>query len=157
VGDYTFTVHVDAPPEVAFALWTDLDRMSEWIEGITRVTDVSGPPDQAGSTFTVWFGRMASPTRVLAAERPRRIRSRFGNRMLRGEMEATFEPAAGGTALTQRFRTEGLIPAISARVFATGSWRGSFKGELATFARLAAEESARRTATTASEGAPTSD
>ena len=74
--------------------------MHEWIGSLTRVTDVSGPPGQAGSTYTVWFGRMASPTRILEAERPRRIRSRFGNRMLRGETEATFEPADGGTSLT---------------------------------------------------------
>ena len=126
--------------------------MHEWIGGLTRVTDVSGPPGQAGSTYTVWFGRMASPTRILEAERPRRIRSRFGNRMLRGETEATFEPADGGTSLTQRFRTEGVVPAIAARIFATGSWRGSFRGELATFARLAERDAVRRSASEESGG-----
>jgi type II secretory pathway component PulF len=57
-------------------------------------------------------------------------------------MEATFEPSGEGTNLTQRFRTEGLIPAIAARIFATGSYRGSLRGELATFARLAEREAA---------------
>ena len=142
MGDYSFTVHIDAPPESVFELWTDLDRLHEWIEGLTRVTDVSGPSDQAGTTYTVWFGRMRSPTRILEAERPRRIKSRFGSSLLRGETEATFEPDAGGTSLTQRFRTEGLVPAIAARIFATGSWRGSFRGELATFAKLAEREAA---------------
>lgn len=145
VGTYVFAVHIDAPREVVFDLWTDLDRMHEWIEGVTRVTDVSGPPGEAGSTYTVWFGRMASPTRVLEAERPLRIRSRFGNRMLRGESAVVFETEDGGTSLTQRFRTEGLVPAISARIFATGSWRGSFRGELATFARIAEQEAVTRT------------
>jgi uncharacterized protein YndB with AHSA1/START domain len=142
VGDYTFRVHVAAPPETVFALWTDLDRLREWTGGVTRVSDVSGPVDEAGTTYTVWFGRMRSPTRVLEVERPRRIRSRFGNAVLRGETEVTFEPDGDGTALTQRFRTEGLIPAIAARIFATGSWRGSFRGELATFAKLAEREAA---------------
>lgn len=142
MGDYSFTVHIAAPPEAVFDLWTDLDRLHEWIGGVTRVTDVSGPSDQAGTTYTVWFGRMRSPTSILEAERPRWIRSRFGNPVLRGETEASFEPEGEGTSLTQRFRTEGRIPAIAARVFATGSWRGSFRGELATFAKLAEQGAA---------------
>ena len=154
MGEYTFTVHVAAPPETVFALWTDLDRLHEWTGGVTRVTDVSGPSGQAGTTYTVWFGRMRSPTRILDAERPTRIRSRFGSAVLRGETEALFEPEGDGTSLTQRFRTEGLIPAIAARIFATGSWRGSFRGELATFAKLAEREAA---GSHSPSGAPPSD
>jgi type II secretory pathway component PulF len=85
---------------------------------------------------------MRSPTRILDVEPPQRIRSRFGNAVLRGETEAMFEPEGDGTSLTQRFRTEGLIPAIAARTFATGSWRGSFRGELSTFAKLAERDAA---------------
>ena len=29
MGEYTFTVHVAAPPETVFALWTDLDRLQD--------------------------------------------------------------------------------------------------------------------------------
>ena len=142
MGEYSFTVHVEAPPEAVYGLFTDPDRMHEWIGGITRVTDISGPPGQAGSSYTAWFGRMRSPTQILEAEPPRRILGRFGNRLLRGEMEATFEVEGDGTSLTQRFRTEGAIPAIMARIFATGSWRGSFRGELATFVTIAEREAA---------------
>ena len=137
MGTYRFSVRVAAPPEHVFDLWTNLERMHEWIEGVTRVTDVTGPLDRVGTRYTVWFGRMASPSEVLEVERPHRIRSRFGNRLLRGENEATFEADGSGTVLTQQFRTQGLIPAIAARIFATGSYRGSFRGELAEFARLA--------------------
>ena len=80
---------------------------------------------------------MRSPAQVLDVERPRSIRTRFGNRMLRGETAVRFEPDGGGTRLTQEFRTEGLVPAIMARIFATGSYRGSFRGELAAFAHIA--------------------
>jgi hypothetical protein len=45
--------------------------------------------------------------------------------------------------LTQRFETEGIISALAARVFATGSYKGSFRGELATFARLPEAEAGR--------------
>ena len=142
---FGFRISIAAPPELVFELWTDLDRMAEWIGGLSRITDVTGPVDQAGTRYVAWFGGMASPTEVLEVERPHRIRTRFGNRFLRGVTEATFEPEDGGTRLTQRFETEGLIPALVARIFATGSYRGSFRGDLATFARLA-ERAARERA-----------
>jgi uncharacterized protein YndB with AHSA1/START domain len=140
VGVYRFSRLVAAPPEQVFDLWTNLDRVHEWVGGVTKVSDVRGPLDRAGTRYTVWFGRTASPTVVLEAERPRVFATRFGNWLLRGESRATFEPADAGTRLTQEFVTEGLIPSIMARIFATGSWRGSFRGELAAFARIAERE-----------------
>jgi uncharacterized protein YndB with AHSA1/START domain len=147
MGRYEFSVRIAAPPDRVFDLWTDLDRMKEWVGGVTNVTDVSGPLDRAGTRYTVWFGRMRSPTEVIAVDRPRMIRTRFGNRVLRGQTLATFEPEDDGTLLTQAFQTEGLIPALVARIFASGSYKGSFRGELDDFARLAERE-----AGTASDG-----
>jgi uncharacterized protein YndB with AHSA1/START domain len=140
MGTYQFTVRIAAPPDRVFDLWTDLDRMKEWVGGVTKVTDISGPLDRAGTSYTVWFGGMRSPTEVIEVDRPRMIRTRFGNRVLRGQTLATFEPEDAGTRLTQEFRTEGLIPALMARIFASGSYKGSFRGELDDFARLAERE-----------------
>ncbi len=140
MAHYRFSVDIAAPIEQVFDLWTNLDRLHEWTGGVSKVTDVTGPVDRAGTRYTVWFGRMGSPSEVLEAERPRRIRTRFGNRILRGETLATFAPTATGTHLTQEFRTIGLIPAISARIFAMGSYKGSFRGELQEFARIAERE-----------------
>ena len=83
------------------------------------------------------FGRTRSPTQVLEADRPRRFVVHFGNWILRGRNSATFEPDDGGTLITVRLDTEGVVPGIMARIFSLGSWRGSFRGELAHFARLA--------------------
>ena len=140
MAHYRFTVDIAAPVEQVFDLWTNLERVHGWIGGISKVTDVTGPPDQAGTRYTIWFGSMRSPSEILEVERPRRLRTRFGNRMLRGETRVTFEPTETDTRLTQEFRTEGLIPAISARIFATGSYKGSFRGELAEFVRIAERE-----------------
>ena len=139
---HELSTFIAASPERVFDLWTDLDRMREWVGGVTHVSDVSGPVDRAGTTYVVWFGRMASRTQVLDAERPRRFRTRFGNRILRGTSEATFEPVGAGTQLTQRMRTEGLISAVMGRIFAMGSYQGSFRGELAKFASIAEREAA---------------
>jgi uncharacterized protein YndB with AHSA1/START domain len=140
---YRFSLHVAAPPEQVFDLWTDVGRTREWVEGVTRVTGVTGPPTRVGTRFTVWFGPMRSPTEVLEVERPRVFRTRFGSLLLRGEDRATFEPEGAGTRLTQQFTIRGLIPSVMARIFAIGSYKGSFRGELATFARLAEQETRR--------------
>lgn len=136
MATYRVSTFVAAPPERVFATWTDLDRLHEWIEGVSRVTDRVGPTDQAGSRYTEWFGRMASPTEVLAVERPRHIRTRFGNPILKGESDVTFEAEGGGTRIHQVFVTRGVVAAIFGRLFAMGSYRGSFRGELETFREL---------------------
>ena len=126
-----------APPERVFDLWTNLDRKKEWVGGVTKVTDVTGPTSQVGTRYTVWFGGMRSQSEVLEVERPWRYRTRFGNWLLRGENSTTFEEEGAGTRVVEEFRSDGLIAGIAARVFATGSYRGSFQGELNAFARIA--------------------
>ena len=143
MATYRFAVDIAAPREQVFALWTDLERMAEWVGGVKDVVDVSGPIDQAGTTYTVRFGSWAtSPTTVIAAERPSRLATRFGNTYLRGENDTTFEDIGGATRLMQEFRIEGLLPRIMARIFATGSYKGSFRGELNHFKEICEREAA---------------
>jgi uncharacterized protein YndB with AHSA1/START domain len=137
MGTYRLSVQVMAPPDRVFDLWTDLDRMKEWVGGVTKVTDVTGPTSNAGTRYTVWFGGMRSQTEVLEVERPWRYRTRFGNWLLRGENSTTFEAEGAGTRVVEEFRPEGLIAGIAARIFALGSYRGSFQGELNEFAKIA--------------------
>jgi uncharacterized protein YndB with AHSA1/START domain len=140
VARYTIITHVEAPPEHVFALWTNLERMGEWVGGVTAVSDVSGSVEQPGTTYVVHFGPMKSPTEVLEVERPRLFATKFGNWILRGRSSARFEPDVDGTRITQTFETVGLIPAISSWVFSRGSYEGSFRGELEKFARIAERE-----------------
>ncbi len=35
VARYTISTQVAAPPEQVFALWTNLERMGEWVGGVT--------------------------------------------------------------------------------------------------------------------------
>jgi len=140
VARYIISTHVAAPPEQVFGLWTDLERMGEWVGGVTGVSDVSGPVDQVGTTYIVHFGPMKSPTEILEVDRPRVFATRFGNWLLRGRSSATFESDGDGTRVTQSFETVGLISAISSWVFSRGSYEGSFRGELEKFARLAERE-----------------
>ena len=136
MAHYTFSIHVDASPEHVFALWTDLQRMGEWVSGVTSVTDISGPVDRVGTTYVVHFGPVKSHTQVLEADPPRRFATRFGSWVLRGRSSATFEPDGGGTRVTQDFETVGRISAISSWLFSRGSYEGSFRGELEKFGRI---------------------
>jgi hypothetical protein len=63
-------------------------------------------------------------------DRPRLVRTRLGSWLLRGVEQATFEDHGDGTRLTHEFWTNGIIPAVMARIFAFGSYKGSFLGEL---------------------------
>ena len=137
---FRLSTHVAAPIEGVFALWTDLDRMTEWVGGVTKVTDVSGPVARAGTTWTTWFGRMRSHTEVIEADPPHRLRTRFGNAILRGENVAVFTAEGDGTRIDQEFRTEGLVAAVAGWLFSRGSYNGSFQGELNQFARIAERE-----------------
>ena len=140
MASFRMTVDIDAPQERVFDLWTDLDRMAEWVGGVTGVTDVTGPVDQAGTRYVVRFGRMSSPTEVLVADRPSRFQTRFGNRILRGEAETTFEEVDGRTRLVEAFEIQGFIPNLTARVFGTGSYKGSFRGKLNAFKAIVERE-----------------
>lgn len=142
MANYSVSLFIAAPPARVFDTFMNLERMPEWVRGVTAVTDVTGPVDQPGTRYTVHFGPMSSPTEILEVERPRHVRTRFGNALLKGESSARFERELGGTRLTQEFRTRGIVSAIMARIFATGSYKGSFRGELETLRQLILEDEA---------------
>ncbi len=143
MAGHQVTTFIAAPPDRVFALWMDLERMKEWVGGVTRVSDVTGPIDQPGTRYTVWFGPLKSPTEIVEVERPHHVRTRFGSVILKGESEMWLTPEVAGTRLTQTFRTRGFVSAITGRIFAAGSYKGSFQGELEEFRRIVEREAAR--------------
>ena len=146
MAEHRLSIDIAATPEQVFGLFMDLDRMTEWVGGVTRVTDRTGPIDVAGTRYTVHFGPMKSPTEILEVERPHHVRTRFGNIILKGESDVRFEPIPDGTRLTQIFRTRGVISAVTGRLFAAGSYKGSFEGELQEFRRIVERETGGRPA-----------
>jgi hypothetical protein len=117
------------------------------------VTDVTGPVDRAGTTYTTWFGSMASRTEVLEAEGPHLFHSRFSGRILSGENRSVLESEGTATRLSEEFRIGGgIAAAVFGRIFATGSYRGSFQGELNEFAKLAEREALARGAVAPGSG-----
>ena len=140
MAQHHVSIDIAASPDRVFSTFMDLDRMVEWVGGVTRVTDVTGPIDVAGTRYTVHFGPMKSPTEILEVDRPHHVRTRFGNLILKGESDVRFEVIREGTRLTQVFRTRGFVSAITGRLFAAGSYEGSFKGELEKFRTIVERE-----------------
>jgi uncharacterized protein YndB with AHSA1/START domain len=149
MGRYHYTVDVDAPQQLVYELWTDLDLMKTWVGGVSSVSAPSGPMDQPGTHYTVFFGKAGSRTEILEVEPPRLFMTRFGTAWLRGTNRSEFLPAGQHgerTSITQTFVTEGFLPGIFGWIFGHGSYRGSFLGELRHFGRIAEAEAAKRRA-----------
>lgn len=140
MGRYSFAVDIAASREQVFALWTNLERLAEWTEGATRVSDATGPSDQPGSRYRIWTGGFSTTAEVVAAERPVYIRTRIKAGSITVETSATFEARDGGTRLRQSFTSRGIKSAIWARILSLGSYPGSFRAELLEFARVAKAE-----------------
>lgn len=115
MGHHRFSGHVNASREQVFDLWVNPDRIKEWIVSLTRITDVTGPTDEAGTRYTAWFGRSKSPTKVLDADRPRLIRTPFRQWSAGRHDPDDLRREDGGTLLTEAFSTEGFIPGIAGR------------------------------------------
>lgn len=133
---HSFAVDISAPPETVYDIWVDPVRMPEWTEGLTRVTDVTGEPGRAGTCYTAWFGRAAAAAEVVVGERPARFAWRVRLGPLAAEFDSRFEPSGSGTRMIETVRTRGLVGWLWNRVLSTGRYRGSFRGELETFARI---------------------
>jgi hypothetical protein len=96
-----------------------------------------------GSRYVLWFRLGPVRHEVLALDLPRPTighLTRLGGRIRRGEMRVTFEPDDGGSRVTLEVSPEGLLPEIAARLLAFGFYRGSFRSQLRSFARIAERE-----------------
>ena len=70
--------HIDAPPEVAWALGRDPNRIPEWNTTTVSVKDVSGPLDRQGATYTAVSKIAGRPLEVHWQDRAGRPRPHGG-------------------------------------------------------------------------------
>jgi Activator of Hsp90 ATPase homolog 1-like protein len=137
---YAYTADVNVPRYFLYDLWTDPERMPEWVNGLTRVTDVSGLPGVAGTKYRFWYGSMDERVEVEAAEFPLyvRTRSRFGT--IKVETAMAFEQTNAGTRLRLAWVARGIKARIWARVVSMGDYRWTFRADLERFVALAERE-----------------
>ena len=93
MGERQVSVVIKAPPELVFGLYTDAERVREWLSGVREVRTV-GPTDQPG-------GRAVMVYRVAGGPIGRVFDSRVGDEMVttnRGDLarlKALAEEQAG--------------------------------------------------------------
>ena len=147
MGRHTNSQHIDAPPEVAFDLWTNLDRQREWIGGVTDVVDVTGPAGRRRDDLHGDVRPHEEPNAGPGGRAPATLRGPFRQLDPPWPEQRDVRARRRRNAHHRPPGHRGLFPAIMAWIFSLGSWKGSFRGELAHFARLA-EIDARRASRT---------
>ena len=149
-------VRIDLPGQVstAEALWYDVSRWPNFIDGIHHVRKVDGDWPRTGAVVQ-W--QSTPDGRGLVLERVTHFEVRSGQTVeiedprITGEQTVSFAPAEGGCSLTLELRyrlkdTHVLTPVVDAlfvrRAFADAARRtlGRFKRELAGDLALAREE-----------------
>jgi uncharacterized protein YndB with AHSA1/START domain len=141
---FAFAVDIDAPREHVFDLWADLDRLTDWTDGLTRVADATGPSDQAGTKYRLFFGGLDQRVEVLAAERPYyyRTKASFGTSKI--ETAVTFEDIDGTTRMREAIHARGFRTRLWASLLSRGTFRGSFRRELERFAQAVERDELNR-------------
>lgn len=142
MGSYSYAIWIAAPPESVYDLATDLDRVGEWQEGNPTITDRSGDPRRAGSTYTTRRGRAgAGRSRVILSERPTthvvQIEGAMG---LRAEITSRFVGERDGTRMTIELHARWSSPLVG-RVIEKAIFNPRIaRRELATLEEIAERE-----------------
>jgi uncharacterized membrane protein len=82
-------IHIDAPPDAAYAFLIDAARIPEWNSSVVEVTDVQGPLDTVGGSYT-----------AILKLGGRQLETRWETTKVEGRRLAEFvaSSAAGGSA-----------------------------------------------------------
>src|SRR4029079_10222990 len=138
MSTHQFSITTPLAPTAALMLWADLDRVTEWMTGVTRVSDAAGRPERPdftlpgascplvalpGSRYTLWFGGRPVRIEVLSPAEGQAgtvYRTRVSGPVRRGESLVRFDPDPDGSRVIHEVRTEGLLPGVAGRLLAIG-------------------------------------
>ena len=116
--DVKQSVTIARPPEVVYALITDVEATPRWSSAITRTVRHGEGPMEVGATFTeeaTLLGRVIRTVKVVTAlEEGTRYAEAAREGLLPHAVEMTLRPSGAGTTLT--FHMSG-DPGRGARVF----------------------------------------
>ena len=89
MGHVRQMIHIDAPPDAAYAFLTDANRIPEWNSSVVEVKDINGPLDTVGASYT-----------AILKLGGRQLETRWETTKVEGKRLAEFvaSSAAGGSA-----------------------------------------------------------
>jgi uncharacterized membrane protein len=140
--------HIDAPPEAAWALGRDPDRIPEWNTTTVSVKDVSGPLDRQGSTYTTVSKIVGRPLEVqwqVEQVEPGRMAeiSASSPRGGSAHLIVRYEPEGSGTKLSTDLDYElpmGFLGDLADKLFAERSMIRDVQHSGENFKALVEEE-----------------
>jgi uncharacterized membrane protein len=120
------SVHVSAPPQVAWEVGRDAERIPQWNTTAVAVKDVTGPLDEVGTRFTIQsrvVGRPLDVTwQIQEVQAPRYFVATATTPMGGSATQRVdYEPEAGGTRVTIDMEYElapGLLGRLLSKAFA---------------------------------------
>lgn len=101
---FTYTIHIERPPERVWAYMMDFSKASRWRNLVRSVDVVSPGPVRQGSQLNVTFDILGKVRTVVsdvwAFEEPRRFGVTNTESNITGRFEYRLEPDAAGTRVT---------------------------------------------------------
>jgi uncharacterized protein YndB with AHSA1/START domain len=70
MGEYVYSVRIEAPPEHVWPVYVDPRRIPQWQTGRPVIEEVRGDPGEPGSTYVARRGPLSARTTVLTSTVP---------------------------------------------------------------------------------------
>ena len=104
MGHVRHMIHIDAPPDTAYAFLIDATRIPEWNSSVVEVKDVQGPLDTVGASYTAILklgGRQLETRWEMTRVEERRLAEFVASSAAGGHATSTstLQPADRGTDL----------------------------------------------------------
>jgi uncharacterized membrane protein len=115
--DYHISVDISAPPDIVWAVMSDVERWHEWTASIRRVSLLGHRPLAVGERALVRQPKLPPAVwKVTILEPGRRFVWRSGGPLMRVYGHHSVEPIPGGTRATLQLHYEGPLGNLLARM-----------------------------------------
>jgi uncharacterized protein YndB with AHSA1/START domain len=107
MGDYVYSVWIDASPAQVWDVYVDPRRIPEWQTGKPVIEEVLGEPGEPGATYVSRRGPLVARTRVLTAAAPAHLESETDAYLgMRFRVTSRLTERNGGTQLELTAETQ---------------------------------------------------
>jgi uncharacterized protein YndB with AHSA1/START domain len=150
MGRVRNSVHIDAPPQIAWEIARDPTRIPQWNTTVVAVKDVTGPLDQPGTTYTAMSKVVGRPLdihwRIDRVEPMRRLEaSASAPGGGSAHLNVEYLPEGGGTTVSVEVDYElplGFLGDMADRLFAERALTRDLVHSGENFKALVEEEAA---------------
>ena len=104
---YQTQVVVDVPPERAWQVFNDPEKLPLWVEGFQKIEYLRGEPNAVGSHYRLTFDDVVVTEELTLIEENERLEMTFDNEMMTAENMVVFRPSDRGTRISTESTVRG--------------------------------------------------